>query len=91
MKLSVNNVYGQEENQTDSGIPKFFSIQHTQAGSITEINETTYSLELNEVSDKTILFFDKLDRIVTSISTSDYIGNWSTGQDSYAVNIPMLF
>ena len=57
-------VYGQE-NETDH-VPKFFAIQHAQSGSITEINTTAYSLELNDVSDKTILFSDRPDRIVKS-------------------------
>ncbi|MFB5601091.1 MAG: hypothetical protein ACE5SW_12800, partial [Nitrososphaeraceae archaeon] len=51
-------VYGQEDgNTTDSDMSKFFAIQHSQSGSISEINSTTYSLELNDVSDKTIFVF----------------------------------
>ena len=80
-------VYAQE-NQIASDTPKFFGIQHAQSGSISEINETAYSLELNEVSDKTILFSDRPDRIVTSISTFEFIGNWSIGIDSLAVDAP---
>ncbi|MGD1838431.1 MAG: hypothetical protein ACPKPY_10295 [Nitrososphaeraceae archaeon] len=80
LMLSANNVYAEE--------PKFFAIQHANSGSISEINETAYSLELNDVSDKTILFAERPDRIVTSISTSDFIGNWSVGEDSFAVNAP---
>ena len=79
--------YGQEENTTDH-VPKFFAIQHAQSGSLSEINETAYSLELNDVSDKTILFSDRQDRIVTSISTSGFIGNWSVGEDSFKVDAP---
>ena len=80
-------VHAQEGNTTDHA-PKFFAIQHAQSGSISEINETTYSLELNDVSDKTILFSDRPDRIVKSVSTTDFIGNWSTGEDSFAVDAP---
>ena len=82
-------VYGQEEeeNMTEH-VPKFFAIQHANSGSISEINETAYSLELNDVSDKTILFSDRPDRIVKSVSTLDFIGNWSTGEDSFAVDAP---
>ena len=81
-------VYGQEENMTEH-VPKFFAIQHAQSGSISEINETAYYLlELNGVSDKTILFSDRPDRIVKSISTLKFIGNWSTGEDSFAVDAP---
>ena len=86
--ISTNIVYAQEENGTNSDIPKFFAIQHAQSGSISEINETSYSLELSDVSDKTILFPDRPDRIVTFVSTSDFIGNWSTGEDSFAVDAP---
>ena len=83
---SSDPVYAQE-NSTEH-VPKFFAIQHAESGSIYEINTTTYSLELNDVYDKTILFSDRPDRIVTSVSTSDFIGNWSTGEDSFAVDAP---
>ena len=76
--------YGQE-NETDH-VSKFLPIQHAVSGSISEINETAYSLELNDVSDKTILFSDRPDRIVKSVSTSDFMGNWSTGEDSFAID-----
>ena len=85
--MSINSVYAQEENMIEH-VPKFFAIQHAQSGSISEINETTYSLELNDISDKTILFSDRPDRIVKSVATSDFIGNWSTGEDSFAVYAP---
>ena len=81
-----DSVYAQEN--TTSTEPKFFAIQHAQSGSLSEINETAYTLELNDVSDKTILFSDRPDRIVKSISTFDFIGNWSSGDDSFAVNAP---
>ncbi|MGD1836277.1 MAG: hypothetical protein ACPKQO_11220 [Nitrososphaeraceae archaeon] len=84
---SVGFVYA-EENTANSKTPKFFTIQHAQSGSITEINETAYTLELNDVSDKTILFSDRPDRMVKSESTSDFVGNWSTGEDSFAVDAP---
>ena len=69
-------------------MPKFFAIQHANSGFIYEINSTVYTLELNDVSDKTILFSDRPDRIVTSVSTLDFIGNWSDGTDSFAVDAP---
>ena len=88
--ISTNAIYAQEEN-AESETPKFFAIQHAESGSITEINATAYSLELNDVSDKTILFSDRPDRIVKSVSTSDYVGNWATGNDSFAVDAPNAF
>ena len=84
---TLNSLYAQG-NTTESDIPKLFAIQHANSGSISEINENAYSLELNDVSDKTILFSDRHDRIVISVSTSDFIGNWSTGEDSFANDAP---
>ena len=78
----------ESSNQIYDHVPKFFAIQHAQSGSFSEINETAYSLELYDVSDKTILFSDRPDRIVMSISTSNYIGNWSTGEDSFVIDAP---
>ena len=73
---------------TESEEPKFFAIQHAQSGSITEINETVNSLELNDVSDKTILFSDRPDKIVKYTSTLNYMSNWTSGEDSFAVDPP---
>jgi uncharacterized protein YfaA (DUF2138 family) len=75
--------YGQQQkdvNSTSIEEPvKFFAIQHAQSGSISEINFTVYSLELNDVSDKNILFSDRQDRIIKSISTEfcRYLEYWS--------------
>jgi hypothetical protein len=66
----------------------FLFIQHAQSGSVSEVNATTSTLELSDVSDKTIMFSDRPDRIVSSIDTTDFIGNWSTGPDSFAVDPP---
>ncbi|MGD1837225.1 MAG: hypothetical protein ACPKPY_04110 [Nitrososphaeraceae archaeon] len=87
LMMAVGSAYTQE-NMTDSDAPKFFAIQHAPSGTISEINETAYSLELNDVSEKTILFSDRPDRIVTSESTSEFIGNWSSGEDSFGVDPP---
>ena len=76
------------KENTTKHILKFFVIQHAQSGSLSEINETAYSLELKDVSDKTILFSDRPSRIVKSVNTSNFIGNWSTGADSFAVDAP---
>ena len=85
--INTTNVVA-SSNQTTDRLPKFFAIQQAQSGSISEINETAYTLGLYDVSDKTILFSDRPDRIVTSTSTSDFIGNWTTGEDSFAVVAP---
>ena len=85
--ISLNSIYAQE-NVTDADGQKFFAIQQAKSGSISEINATAYTLELNDVSDKTILFSDRPDRIVMSVSTSNFIGNWSTGVNNLAVDPP---
>ncbi|MGD1837809.1 MAG: hypothetical protein ACPKPY_07100, partial [Nitrososphaeraceae archaeon] len=88
IESNTNAVNAKVNTTTSEELIKFFAIQHAQSGSISEINETVYSLELNDVSDKTILFSDRPDRIVKSISTTDFIGNWSVGEDSFAVDPP---
>jgi hypothetical protein len=42
-------------------------IQRAQSGSISQINETAHTLELNNVSDSTILFSDRPNRIVDTV------------------------
>jgi hypothetical protein len=68
--------YSQEENATSSSEPRFLSVQHAESGSIFKDNAISYTLELNNVSDKTTLFSDRPGRIVTSINTSDFIHDW---------------
>jgi hypothetical protein len=78
-------------NQTSDGNTtgvEFLSIQTAQSGSISEINATTSTLEMSNVSDSTILFSDRPDRIVSSVSTSDFTGNWTTGPNSFAADAP---
>lgn len=67
---------------------EFMGVQHSESGSISQINDTAYTLELNYVSDKAILFSDRPERIVDSVITSDFVGNWTTGQDSFAADAP---
>lgn len=67
---------------------RFLFIQGAQSGSISEVNATTSTLELSDVSDKTILFSDRPDRIVGSANTTDFIGNWSIGENNFAVDPP---
>ena len=81
------NATGNDNNNNMTGA-KFLFIQSAQSGSISEVNATTFTLELRDVSDKTISFADRPDRIVSSVSTTDFIGNWSTGPDSFAVDPP---
>jgi hypothetical protein len=66
----------------------FLFIQGAQSGSVSEVNATTSTLGLNNVSERTILFSDRPNRIVASIDTADFIGNWSTGPNSFAADPP---
>ena len=84
---STDFVTAQEGNRNMTGAT-FLFIQGAQSGSVSEVNATTSTLELSDVSDKTILFSDRPNRIVASIDTADFIGNWSTGTNSFAVDPP---
>ena len=84
---STNYVTAQGGNGNMTGA-SFLYIQGAQSGSISEVNATTSTLELNNVSDKTIMFSDRPDRIVGSANTTDFIANWSIGEDNFAINPP---
>lgn len=74
-----------------SEINKTFTLTFTNESNeiifLSDISRTL-TLELSNISNKTILFSDRPDRIVTSIKTSNFIDNWSTGKDGYAVDPP---
>ena len=78
---------GSSNNMTGA---TFLFIQGADTGSVDEINATTSTLQLGNVSDKTILFSDRPNRIVSSIDTIDFIGNWSLGANSFAVDPPNI-
>src|SRR5918995_4646259 len=84
---STNYVTAQGGNGNVTGA-RFLFIQSAQSGSVSEVNATTSLLELSDVSDKTILFSDRPDRIVGSVNTTDFIGNWSIGENNFAVDPP---
>ncbi|HKQ20956.1 MAG TPA: hypothetical protein VJS91_02860, partial [Nitrososphaeraceae archaeon] len=68
-----------QQAQTEANIesPQFLAILHAQSGSISEINSTSYALKLNELTDKTIFFSDRPNKIVATQSIQDFIGNWT--------------
>jgi hypothetical protein len=84
---STNYVTAQGGNGNVTGA-KFLFIQGAQSGSVSEVNATTSTLELSDVSDKTIFFSDRPDRIVGSANSTDFIGNWSIGENNFAVDPP---
>jgi hypothetical protein len=79
------NATDSDNNMTEAN---FLFIQSAQSGSVSEVNDTTSVVELNDVSDETIFFSDRPDRIVGSANTTDFIGNWSLGPDNFAVDPP---
>lgn len=89
--LSFSTLRGQvntlEENMTVSEA-SFQFIQSSQSGSLSQINDTTYSLELNQVADKTISYSDRACRIIETIDTSKFISNWPNGENSFAIDPP---
>jgi ABC-type Fe3+-hydroxamate transport system substrate-binding protein len=84
---STGFVTAQEENGNVTGA-NFLFIQNALSSTISEVNDTTSTLELNDVSDKTTMFSDRPDRIVAVTNTTDFIDNWSTGPDSFAIDPP---
>ena len=67
---------------------KFLFIQSAQSDSVSKVNATTSTLELSDVSDKTIMFADRPERIVTSENTTDFIDNWGVGGlNSFAASL----
>ena len=91
-QLEEEGVVAEAENATDNnnmtGVEFFLFIQHAQSGSVSEVNATTSTLELSDVTNKTILFSDRPDRIVGSVSTTDFVGYWTMGEDSFAADPP---
>ncbi len=85
---SVANETATATGNNNMSEPKFLSIHSAESGSIPEVNATTKTLQLNDVSDKTILFSDRPDRIVATTNTTDFIGNWSTGPNSFVIDPP---
>lgn len=79
------------ESGSITAINKTFTLSLTNESNKIIFSSNTsrnLSLELNNVSDKTILFSDKTDRIFKTVSTPDFIGNWSSGMDNFEVIPP---
>jgi hypothetical protein len=53
------------QTTTNGNTTEFLSIQTAQSGSLSQINETAYTLELNNVANKTIMFSDRPNRMRT--------------------------
>ena len=89
ISLLITEVFAQQgETGTNIESPQFLAIQHAQSGTISDINSTSYTLQLNDLADKTILFSDRPNRIVVTETTRDFVGNWTSGEDSFQVDPP---
>ena len=85
---TYGQVYAQTEENVTASELSFQFIQSAQSGSLSQINDTAYSLELNDVADRTVSYSDRPYRIVESIDTSGFVGNWSSNEDSFAIDPP---
>lgn len=79
-----------QQGQTETSIesPQFLAIQNAQSGTISEINSTTFLLQLNDLADKLILFSDRPDRLVVTQSNQEFVGNWTSGEESFRLDPP---
>jgi hypothetical protein len=89
MLISFSSTVGAQNtiNSNEDNGPKFIAIQNAHSGSISEIN-STYILQIDDLSDKIILFSDRPNRIVQAQSIDDFIGNWSSGSVSFQADPP---
>ena len=89
ISLLITAVFAQQgEMGTNIESPQFLAIQHAQSGTISDINSTSYTLQLNDLADKTFLFSDRPNRIVVTETTQHFVGNWTSGEDSFQVDPP---
>jgi hypothetical protein len=89
ISLLMTEVFAQQgETGTKIESPQFLAIQHAQSGTISDINSTSYTLQLNDLAEKTILFSDRPNRIVVTETTRAFVGNWTSGEDSFQVDPP---
>jgi hypothetical protein len=89
ISLLMTVVFAQQgELGTNIDSPQFLAIQHAQSGTIADINSTSYTLQLNDLADKTILFSDRPNRIVATETTQNFVGNWTSGKDSFQLDPP---
>jgi len=90
MLISLSSTVGAQNtmNSNENNELKFIAIQNAHSGSVSEINSTSYLLQLDDLSDKIILISDRPHRVVQAQSIDDFIGNWSSGSDSFQADPP---
>ena len=90
MSFLMTGVFAQQAQTGAATIEsaQFLAIQNAQSGTISEINSTSYTLQLDDLADKIILFSDRPNRIVATQTIEDLVGNWTRGEDSFQVDPP---
>ena len=98
--LSINSLFahGQEvsffkatDGKLRENLPestKFYAVQHSESGSISEINSTTHLLQLDSVNEKTIIFSNSPYRMILTQNIENFIGNWTSIQVNLEDNPP---
>lgn len=67
---------------------EFYAIQQSESGSISGINSTTHSLQLDNVNEKTIVFSNSPYRKISTQNIENFIGNWTSIQVDLENNHP---
>ena len=88
MSMFMIEIFAKVQTETNIESPQFLAIQHAQSGTISQVNSTSYVLQLNDLANKTILFSDRPNRIVVTQTIQDFVGNWTSGEDSFQVDPP---
>jgi hypothetical protein len=88
--IMLISVHAQENKEPEiiAKEPSLLAIQYGQSGSISPINSTNYSMQLNDLADKVTLFSDRPYRLVTTQSIQDFVDNWTKGSDSFLLDPP---
>lgn len=88
MSMFMIEIFAKVQTETNIESPQFLAIQHAQSGTISQVNSTSYVLQLNDLANKTILFSDRPNRIVVTQTIQDFVGSWTSGEDSFQVDPP---
>ena len=77
------------ESEMTSGQPSFLFMQTAHSGTLSATKaDGTRTLTLKNVSPVTVYFSERPDRETGHEATSDFIAEWDSGEDSFALNPP---
>ena len=87
--ILINNNYfisSADAQSNTTSIPKFLFIQQASSSSI---NTSDNELSLNNISDNTIAFSDRPERLVKQFDTQSFVDSWNKNvSDSFALDPP---